>query len=37
MLDQSESECKYCKDLEELAKLKSENLKLLEANVILKD
>ena len=38
MLDQSESECEYCKDLEEeLAKLKSENLELLEANAILKD
>ena len=38
VLDQSENECEYCKDLEEeLAKLKSKNLELLEANAILHD
>ena len=38
VLDQSERECEYCKDLEEeLAKLKSKNLELLEANAILHD
>ena len=38
VLDQSERECEYCKDLEEeLAKLKSKNIELLEANAILHD
>lgn len=38
MLDQSKSDCEDCKDLEEeLAKLKSKNLELLEANAILND
>ena len=37
-LDQSESECEDCKDLEEeLAKLKSKHLELMEANAILHD